>query len=70
VISASKRPRMKVIQPWMSKIKTLPKPSPRGSPHRTPVSTHAEPLERGGVGAGGLGKATAWKGIPAASTAI
>jgi hypothetical protein len=31
----------RVIQPWMSKTKTLPKPSPRRSLHSTPVLAKA-----------------------------
>jgi hypothetical protein len=37
VISASRPPRIRVIQPWMSNKKTLPTPSPRRSAYDTPV---------------------------------
>jgi hypothetical protein len=37
VISASRPPRIRVIQPWISKSKTLPKPSPGRSRYSTPV---------------------------------
>jgi hypothetical protein len=37
VISASRSPRTRVIQPWISAIKTLPTPSPSRSAYGTPV---------------------------------
>ena len=37
VISASRTPRIRVIQPWMSNSKTLSTTSPHRSAHNTPV---------------------------------
>jgi len=37
VISASRQPKSRVIQPWMSNNKTLPTQNPGGSAHNTPV---------------------------------
>ncbi len=37
----------RVIQPWMSKTKTLPKPSHRRSLHSTPVLAGATALAAG-----------------------
>jgi hypothetical protein len=42
VISASRPPRNRVIQPWMSNNQTLPTPSARRSTHNTPVLLNGE----------------------------
>ena len=42
VISASRPPRSRVIQPWISNKKTLPTPSARRSTHNTPVLLNGE----------------------------
>ena len=42
VISASRPPRSRVIQPWISNKKTLPTPSARRSAHNTPVLFNGE----------------------------
>ena len=42
VISASRPPRSRVIQPWISNKKTLPTPSARRSAHNTPVLLNGE----------------------------
>ena len=42
VISASRPPRIRVIQPWISNKKTLPTPNARRSTHNTPVLLNGE----------------------------
>jgi hypothetical protein len=45
VISASRPPRIRVIQPWISNSQTLPKPSPRRSNYSTRVLSRTAQAE-------------------------